>query len=94
MKIKDIPSGKVFYAIGPREEDKIDVHSTFMLDGGYTLQLGRYVLVKNYTKNKYTYWDAEISINLIEEDPWLEEPLTAEELSSIKKALKGPTVEF
>lgn len=65
IKIKDIPSGVMFYPIGPTQEDTTDVYQTFMLDGGYTLQTTKYVCVKNLTKTKYIYWDADIYVNKI-----------------------------
>ena len=88
VKLKDILFGVEFFTL-----DSQDLYTTFLLDGGYTLQSHpRYLLVKNISKNKYLYFDLDIIVEL--PDPWLQQPLTEQELKAVNNIDLKKTEEF
>lgn len=58
-KIKDIPSGRLFRSLNPIDQN---LYQTFMLDGGYTLQLTNYIKIFNINEKTYTYWSKHIKV--------------------------------
>ena len=67
-RVSDIPSGRTFRnrLSVSQADDRDDRYCTFMLDGGYTLQLGPYVKVKNLTRQTYETHASSILVELVD----------------------------
>lgn len=68
VRIADIPSGRTFRnGLSVSQADDRDArYCTFMLDGGYTLQLGIYVQVKNLCRQTYEMLPSSMMVEVVD----------------------------
>ncbi len=67
VRIGDIPSGRTFRRLCVSQaDDPSELLATFMMDGGYTLQLGCYVHVKNLTRKTYEVYPSSAMVEVVD----------------------------
>ena len=67
-RLSGIPSGRTFRrSLGVSQaDDRNALYCTFMLDGGYTLQLGIYVRVKNLDRQTYEMLPSSMLVEVVD----------------------------